>query len=108
MAKENLIRKRAIEILEKEKWSCWFAPKVKFHETDIFGIADLICCRKSKIKFIQLTTIPNVSYKRKKIINFLKKHKVALPIEIWVWSNKRKSFKIEKANLKIKRRRVGA
>jgi hypothetical protein len=96
MAKESMIRKKAIELLAKNKWTHWFAPKVKFHETDIFGIADLICCRKNKIKFIQLTTLPNISFKRKKIINFFKKNKVKLPIEIWAWNSKKKKFKIEK------------
>jgi hypothetical protein len=93
---EAEIRKRALEILNKEKWVCWFPKKVRFHETDIWGIADLICCQKKKIKLIQLTTLSNVSRKRKKITSFLKKFKVELPIEIWAYSKKNKKFIIEK------------
>jgi len=96
MAKEAEIRKKAIKILKKEKWVTWFAPKVKFKQTDVFGIIDLLALKGKKRKNIQLTTLPNVSAKRKKITNFLKKYKVELPVEIWAWSKKEKKFRIEK------------
>lgn len=98
--READIRKRALKILEGKKWICWFPKKVKFHETDIWGIADLICCQKKKIKLIQLTTLPNISTKRKKITNFLKKFRVELPIEILAWDKKHKKFRKEKINIK--------
>jgi len=107
MAKESLIRKKAIEILRRDKWIVWYAPKVKFHQTDIFGIIDLMALKGKRQKNIQLTTPPNVSAKRKKILNFLKKSKVELPVEIWAWSSKSKSFKIEKINIVQKRKSRG-
>ena len=102
MAKENLIRKKAIEILRRDKWIVWFAPKVKFQQTDVFGIIDLLALKGKKQKNIQLTTLSNVSTKRKKITNFFKKFKVELPIEIWSWDKKKKEFRKEKINIKIK------
>ena len=104
MAKESLIRKKAIEILEKEKWTVWWPAKVKFKQNDIFGAFDVICCKKGagNLKFIQLTTLPNLSARRKKIKYFLKKNRISGPrtvfkaeVEIWAWAGNRKEFKIE-------------
>jgi len=102
MPKESQIRKKAVEILEKDGWVTWFAPKVKYKQTDIFGIIDVLALKGRKKKNIQLTTLHNVSAKRKKIINFLKKFKVELPVEIWGWNDKRREFRKEKINIKIK------
>jgi len=103
MAKEQLIRKKAIEELTQGKWVTWFAPKVKFKQTDIFGIIDLLALKGRRQKNIQLTTLPNVSAKRKKIANFLKKFKVELPVEIWGWDGRKKKFKKERVNVKMKK-----
>ena len=72
--KESLIRKKAIQILEKKKWIVWWPSKVKFKQSDIFGIFDMICWKKitGNLKFIQLTTVSNLSTRRKKIQNFFK------------------------------------
>jgi len=102
MAKEAEIRKKAVEILRKDGWITWFSPKVKFKQTDVFGIIDLLALKGKRQKNIQLTTLPNVSAKRKKIANFLKKFKVELPVEIWAWNKGRKEFRKEKINIKIK------
>ncbi len=101
MAKESFIRKKAIEELTQKKWITWFAPKVKYRQTDVFGIIDVIAIKGKKRKNIQLTTPPNVSAKRRKIINFLKKFKVELPVEIWSWNSKKKEFKKERVNVKL-------
>jgi len=98
MPKENLIRKKAIEILENQGFICWFAPKVKYKQTDVFGIIDILALKGKQKKNIQLTTLPNVSAKRKKITNFLTKNKVKLPVEIWAWDSSKKIFRIEKIN----------
>ena len=103
MPKEVVIRKKAIKILERGKWIVWWPPKVKFRQNDIFGIIDLLAIKGRKQKNIQLTTLPNISTKRKKITNFLKKSKVSLPVEIWAWNSSKKIFKIEKINLEIKK-----
>ncbi len=101
--REAKIRKKAVEILRKEGWITWFGPKVKFKQTDIFGIIDLLALKGKRQKNIQLTTLSNVSFRRKKIINFLKKNKVELPVEIWGWNLKKREFKKEKINIKIKK-----
>jgi len=101
MAKESLIRKKAIEILRRDKWIVWYAPKVKFQQTDVFGIIDVLALKGKQKKNIQLTTLPNVSGRRKKIISFLKKYKVELPVEIWAWNSRKKEFKKERINIKI-------
>ncbi|MDP2864210.1 MAG: hypothetical protein Q8N73_00930 [bacterium] len=98
MPTERFIRKKAIEKLQADGWVTWFAPKVKYQQTDIFGIIDLLAIKKKKMKKIQLTTLPNVSAKRKKITNFLKKNKVELSVEIWAWHSSKKIFRIEKIN----------
>jgi hypothetical protein len=103
MPKETVIRKKAIQILEGAGWITWYPSKVKYKQNDIFGIIDLLAIKGGKQKNIQLTTLPNISTKRKKITNFLKKFKVELPVEIWAWSKKQKWFRIEKINLKTKK-----
>jgi len=105
MPKEAEIRKKAVEILRRKNWITWYAPKVKFHETDVFGIIDFLALKGRRQKNIQLTTLPNVSAKRKKITNFLKKNKVQMTVEIWAWNHRTRKFKKEKVNLKIKKRR---
>jgi len=105
MAKESLIRKKAVKILQDRGFVCWYAPKVKFHETDIFGVVDLLALRGKQRKNIQLTTLPNVSAKRKKITAFFKKYKVEFPVEIWAWCSKKKGFKKELITSKIQRKK---
>ncbi len=104
MPKESVIRKKAIEILTRGGWITWYAPKVKFKQTDVFGIIDLLALKGKRKKNIQLTTLPNVSAKRKKITNFLKTFKVDLPVEIWAWSAKKRKFKKERVSLETKER----
>jgi len=96
--REAEIRKRAIEELQSDGWITWFAPKVKFKQTDVFGIIDLLALKGKNKKNIQLTTLPNISTRRKKIANFLKKNKVEMTVEIWAWSKKKKQFKKERLN----------
>jgi len=102
MPKEAEIRKKAIKILEGAGWITWHPPKVKYKQSDVFGIVDLLALNGRKKKNIQLTTLSHLSDKRKKIMNFLKKFKVELPVEIWAWSKQKKKFKVEKVNLKLK------
>jgi len=66
MSKEAEIRKKAIEELETDGWITWFAPKVKFRQTDVFGIIDLLALKGKSKKNIQLTTLSNISARRKK------------------------------------------
>ncbi len=101
MAKESEIRKKAVQILEKQKWLIWWPSRAIFKQNDIFGVFDLICLKKKlgSLKFIQLTTLSNLSTRRKKIKNFLKKNQISKQnlanIEVWGWNNRKKEFKIE-------------
>jgi len=103
MPKEAQIRKKVVEILEKNNWIVWYPSKVKYQQNDIFGIIDLLAIKGKKKKNIQITTISNISARRKKITDFIKKSKVELPVEIWAWDQKKKVFKEEKIDIKIKK-----
>lgn len=103
MPREAEIRKKATEILAKGNWIYWYPPKVRFKQNDIFGAFDMVCCKKSKghLKFIQLTTVSNLSARRKKIAGFLKMNRLkakspfSAAVEIWAWNARHKEFKIE-------------
>ena len=96
MPKEAVTRKKAVQALEGTGWVVWYPPKIRFKQTDVFGIIDVLALKGRQKKYIQLTTLPNVSAKRKKIAGFLKKYKVELTVEIWCWDKKRKRFRKEK------------
>ncbi|MDP1538507.1 MAG: hypothetical protein Q8M00_00545 [bacterium] len=98
MPSESIIRKKAVEILNKGNWITWYPSRARYKQNDIFGIIDLLAVKKNKMKKIQLTTLPNISAKRKKIANFLKKNKIEMTVEIWAWSKKKKQFKKERLN----------
>ncbi len=98
MPKESEIRKKAIQILNKGGWITWHPSRARFKQNDIFGIIDLLAVKKKKMKKIQLTTLSNLSVKRKKITNFLQKNGVEMMVEIWAWSKKKKQFKKERLN----------
>ena len=57
MPKETIIRKKAIKILEREKWIVWWPPKVKFRQNDIFGIIDLLAIKGGKQKNIDRKSV---------------------------------------------------
>lgn len=101
MAKEALIRKKAVAILESEGFVYWYPAKVRFKQNDIFGVFDLVCWKKktTKIKFLQLTTLPNFSARRKKIREFLDRNrfpqKVLVDIEVWGWNQAKQEFRRE-------------
>ena len=96
MPKEAVIRKKALKILKDNQWVVWYPSKVKYKQNDVFGIIDLLAVKGRRMKKIQLTTLPNISTKRKKIRNFLKEFKIKLTVEIWAWNSSKKIFKIEK------------
>ena len=104
MPKEAVLRKKAVQVLEKQNWIVWWPSKAIFKQNDIFGIFDLICLKKraGNLKFIQLTTLPNLSTRKKKIRAFFKKNKINskvrnnMGVEIWAFSKREKNFRIEK------------
>jgi len=97
--KEAVIRKKAIEILEKDGYITWYPPKVRWRqERDVFGMFDIIATYRNIIRFIQITTISNLSHRRKKIKKWMKENNIKwnYPPEIWAYHKKKKEFKIEK------------
>lgn len=81
--KEAVIKKVVYKQLEKEGFIGWSAPKVKFQETDIFGVFDGIFIKDSELRFIQWTTDVNMRAREKKIKNFFEQNKVFVPCEVW-------------------------
>lgn len=96
MPKESVIRRKVIDILEKEYWITWYPGKVRYKQNDVFGVIDLLAAKKKQRKNIQITTTANLSVRRKKIKNFLKQSKIEMIIEIWAWNSSKRIFKIEK------------
>lgn len=105
MAKEGYTRRKLIKHLEEEGWVCWAPPKVRFQQSDVFGIIDVMALRRNQKKNIQLTSLSNVAARRKKITAFLTSNQVALPVEIWAWHPRKKRFKRERVNIKLKGRK---
>ena len=72
--------------------------RVKYYDNDILGFADVICVSKDKgVFFVQLTTLSNMSARKKKIMGVLKgKPKLDCWIEIWGWNARKKEFKVVK------------
>lgn len=95
--KEYQIRKEFKKIAKHNKWICWYPVRVRYHQCDIFTIADTICFTAEGIKLIQLTTTSNLSARRKKIKKFLKKilFDIDCLIEVWAYDSQKHIFKIE-------------
>jgi len=93
MAKEAVIRKHARELLESDGWITWCPPNVKYAETDIFGVFDCITVKDSELRFIQWTSISNISARKKKIMKFFNENNVFIPCEVW-GHKKGKEFRI--------------
>lgn len=90
---EAYIRKKVVSELENDHWICWWPAKVMFKENDIFGVFDLVCVRGEQLKFIQLTTSPNISARVKKILQFTQPNRISLPVEVWGYQKKKHQFK---------------
>ena len=93
--KESTLRKKAIDILQKADWVTWRPPRVKFFETDVFGIFDILAWKLDELRGIQITTLPNKSARIKKIQNFLIKNNLgkALTMEVWAYDIKKKQYR---------------
>ena len=94
--KESAIRKKALEILEKNGWTTWFPKKVRYQETDVFGVFDILALRRSVVRWIQITSLSNIRARERKIRGFLRQAKADLPWECWGYNKKKKVFKIIK------------
>ena len=97
--KESLIRSKAIEILEKDGYSVWYPPRVKWiKEGDIWSVFDLMVINGG-LRFIQLTTLSNVSARKKKVLKFLLKCNTKIKAEVWGYDKKKRKFKIVEVSL---------
>jgi len=93
--KEGLIRKKCLTLLKAGNWVAWYPYRVKYRkEIDIFGVFDIVAVKKDKTRFIQLTTLNNISARRRKVNKFLRKNKLKISAEVWGWDRKKKLFKI--------------
>lgn len=92
MATETLIRSKARAILEKEGFHLWCPSKVRYQETDIFGIYDGLAIKDSELRFIQWTSKSNIRAREKKIHAFFAKYNCFIPCEVWGWDEIKKEF----------------
>lgn len=81
--KEAIIRKKVIGLLKAKDWHCWFPCKVRFQQTDIFGVIDIVAVKKKKIKWIQLTTLANIRAREKKVLKWKHETRAEIPVEVW-------------------------
>lgn len=91
--REATIKKAVYAKLKKEGYIGWSAPKSKFQSSDIFGIFDGVFIKDSDMRFIQWTTVSNMSARKRKIEKFFVDNKVFIPCEIW-GIREDKTFKI--------------
>jgi hypothetical protein len=95
--REAEIRKRALKILQDQGFTCWYAPKTRYHCSDIFNIGDVLAWKNRALKIIQLTTAGNKATRVKRIRNYLRKNKLSgLRVEVWAYAKRNKKFIIEK------------
>ena len=93
--KESEIRKKAIDILEKDGYKVWYPPKVRWRkEGDIWGVFDLIAVNEGIIRFIQLTTLSNIRARERKVLKFLLESNAKIKGEVWGYDKKKRKFKI--------------
>ena len=78
-------------------WVLWQAPHYKRMRWDIFTIFDVVAVSsKGAVRFIQITTTPNLSARRKKIQRWFDDNRMEVPdAYIWAWDKKYSVFKIE-------------
>ena len=99
--KEAEIRKKALKILEQEGFVCWWPRKVKFHESDIFGVFDIIAIKKGKgyvSRLVQITTLSNISARVKKVSAWIKENRIntshpSVFFQVWGYDKKKGQFK---------------
>ena len=94
MPKEAEIKRKFKKVAEQEGWSYWLPAKVKFYDNDIFTVFDAICWCSDCLLFVQLTTISNISARRKKIKAFLKGKKIFRDVKVQIWGWNKGVFKI--------------
>ena len=92
---EYQIKQKAKEICKQNKWLYYAPPKTRFQHSDIFNIADCLIWREEGIILVQLTTLSNLSARRRKIKKIMENISFSCPTQIWAYDKTRKVFKIE-------------
>ena len=103
--KEAEIVKKAVQELKLQGiCAVWVAHKKKFYpDSDVFGIFDIVYYEKhgnqTHTGFIQVTTLSNLSHRRKKIISFFAAQNLAVPARVFVWAYDRNRSRFVKENI---------
>lgn len=96
--KEKDLIKKCVEHLEAGHCKIWWkSPSFKRMRWDIFTIFDLIVIDAyDKIIFIQVTSLSNLSIRRRKIQSYFKKHNLIIPNSyVFAWDKRKGEFKIQ-------------
>ena len=68
--KEKELKKLLKQELIAKGYANWWPAKVRFYQNDIFGVYDCIAWNGENLLLIQMTTKPNVSARKKKILDY--------------------------------------
>jgi hypothetical protein len=90
---EKKLRLKLKELLGKYG-ALWFPPQVKYYNNDILGAFDCVFFNGFDVYFIQITTLTNISHRRRKI-NFIFNNHPPHNSQIYAWDDKNNCFKIE-------------
>lgn len=100
---ERQLQLEANNRLSRGGWTWWYPPEQYFSYRgkvvirDIFSIFDLIAIKKSRIMFVQLTTIQHLSEHRRKIRDFCFGRQVRFKNGfIWAYNPKKGEWKTER------------
>jgi len=96
MAQEGIIKREVKLILANEGYVFWSGAKAMYQSSDIFGIFDCIAAKRGKtneLRFIQYTSMSNMSARRSKIKKFFIANNLFIDSELWGYSNGK--FKVE-------------
>ena len=83
--KEKTLKRKLSDLLITCGYFVWFPAKVMYNsETDIFGVYDCIAYDGIELRWIQMTTLTNVSHRRKKM--YARFPGVPLPRDSWIYA----------------------
>lgn len=87
--KESYIRKKVLDELTRQGYVCWwpYPPRNTYaKEKDILSIFDVLAVKRktSEVRWIQFTSLSNVSARKKKILDYFRANEIFLPLsEVW-------------------------
>lgn len=97
MAQEQIIKQKIKIKLAEEGYVFWSGAKAIYQSSDIFGVFDCIAAKRgsnNELRFIQYTSISNMSARRRKIKQFFLTNNLFITSELWGYDKGK--FKIEK------------